>query len=919
MILSSTLITLLWLCYATAQDTFTIAGLFHDDNYQSEMAFKYAIARHNMFNHDIKFKTVIQRIDKNDIFATNKIVCDLVSAEEGIVAIFGPESGVVGPMVESIASNLEIPHLQTYMNYKNNVNSNTVLNIFPDPELLSTGLAALINNMNWKSYMIVYESIDGLMRLQDVLKIPDSSSSPVTIRQLGDSNDHRPLFKEIKKSAETNIILDCDNSIIIDVLKQAKEVDMLDYFHSYVITSLNADTLDFSILDTRANITTVRLFEPNSMNLHNAVRDWEMGELNEMKEIFSLSTSEVLAETALMHDAVNFFTLAFRELHITEPIVAKQLTCDGRVKWDAGYRIATYMKIRPMLGNTVTGTIKFNEVGKRSDFNLHFAEIISGRVEKIAVWGPENGPNALNFTRSVHEQMQQIVENLQKTVVIVSSRLGSPYLKRRQARFEGDILEGNAEFEGYSLDLIDAVAKELNFTYKFVLTSDGAYGSYDKKTKTWNGLIKDLLERKAHLAICDLTITHQRREAVDFSLPFMTLGVSILYSKSKPSERNIFAFMEPLDTYVWIYIVSAYISVTLIMYLIARMAPGDWENPHPCDPNPEELENIWTLKNCLWLILGSTMSQGCDILPKGISSRMATSMWWFFILIISSSYTANLAAFLTMDKMAPSIDSAESLAKQTKIKYGTVDGGSTQTFFKESNFSTFSRMWTQMISTKPSVFEKSNSEGVKRVLTTKNQLYAFLMESSSIEYEIERNCELKQVGNRLDSKGYGIAMPVNSPYRSAINKAVLKLQEDGTLSLLKTKWWKHMYGGGACDDVDDGSSSAELKLANVGGVFLVLGISVSIAMIFAIVEFLWNVHRVSVDLKISHGEAFLLELKFAVKVWITQKRTTPEISENCSQNGDNGIFNKKSTSLEYNSLSSFDNNLKKSKESGLNS
>lgn len=46
------------------------------------------------------------------------------------------------------------------------------------------------------------------------------------------------------------------------------------------------------------------------------------------------------------------------------------------------------------------------------------------------------------------------------------------------------------------------------------------------------------------------------------------------------------------------------------------MAPDDWESPHPCDENPEELENIWTLKNSSWLILGSMMSQGCDILPK---------------------------------------------------------------------------------------------------------------------------------------------------------------------------------------------------------------------------------------------------------------------------------------------------------------
>jgi glutamate receptor, ionotropic, invertebrate len=67
-------------------------------------------------------------------------------------------------------------------------------------------------------------------------------------------------------------------------------------------------------------------------------------------------------------------------------------------------------------------------------------------------------------------------------------------------------------------------------------------------------------------------------------------------------------------------------------------------------------------------------------------------MWWFFALIMVASYTANLAAFLTMDRMGSSISSAEDLAKQVKIKYGTVKGGSTMKFFQYSNFSTYQRM-----------------------------------------------------------------------------------------------------------------------------------------------------------------------------------------------------------------------------------
>lgn len=144
---------------------------------------------------------------------------------------------------------------------------------------------------------------------------------------------------------------------------------------------------------------------------------------------------------------------------------------------------------------------------------------------------------------------------------------------------------------------------------------------------------------------------------------------------------------------------------------------------------------------------------------------MVLGMWWFFCLIITASYTANMAAFLTMERMGPTIESAEDLAKQTKIKYGAVENGATSSFFEKSNFSTYHRMWVNMQSQDESVFVKSNNDGVKRVLTSKG-MYAFLMESSSIEYEIAKNCDLMQVGSWLDSKGYGIAMPVSEYYSS---------------------------------------------------------------------------------------------------------------------------------------------------------
>ena len=61
-----------------------------------------------------------------------------------------------------------------------------------------------------------------------------------------------------------------------------------------------------------------------------------------------------------------------------------------------------------------------------------------------------------------------------------------------------DKLVGNAQFEGYSVDLIYEISKILQFDYKIVLVPDGRYGSYNKETKEWDGMIRELLDQVSH-------------------------------------------------------------------------------------------------------------------------------------------------------------------------------------------------------------------------------------------------------------------------------------------------------------------------------------------------------------------------------------------------------------------------------------
>lgn len=76
---------------------------------------------------------------------------------------------------------------------------------------------------------------------------------------------------------------------------------------------------------------------------------------------------------------------------------------------------------------------------------------------------------------------------------------------------------------------------------------------------------------------------------------------------------------------------------------------------------------------------------------------------------------------------------------------------------------------------------------------------AYLMESTSLEYYTQRNCDVTQVGDLIDDRNYAIGMAKGYKYFHALSEGVLILQEKGVLEKLHTKWWKFKRGGGKCE------------------------------------------------------------------------------------------------------------------------
>ena len=85
-----------------------------------------------------------------------------------------------------------------------------------------------------------------------------------------------------------------------------------------------------------------------------------------------------------------------------------------------------------------------------------------------------------------------------------------------------------------------------------------------------------------------------------------------------------------------------------------------------------------------------------------------------------------------------------------------------------------------MESKEPTVFTSTYAEGMRRVLKGN---FAFLCESSMLDYVVQRDCNLTQIGGLVDSKGYGIATPKGSRWKDRISKAILYLQEKSSIQV----------------------------------------------------------------------------------------------------------------------------------------
>ncbi|XP_049593671.1 glutamate receptor 1a isoform X3 [Syngnathus scovelli] len=861
--------SLLGMCLASSASfpsNINIGGLFPTESHEYEV-FRFALSHHQ----DIpKLVPQVDMVKMGNSFSMTYAFCSQFS--KGVYAIIGLYDRKTVNMLMSFCGALHVCFVTP--SFPIETANQFVIQLRPE---LQDALVGVIEYYGWNKFVYMYSSDSGLSVLQKVLDTAAERNWLVTSVNVETMTEASFLkvFQDLDKRKEGQIIIDCETERLTGILKKIVEQGKNAKSYHYILANLGF--LDIDLTDLRkggANITGFQLVNNSEPSVSRVVQQWIEFDNKDSK----MPKTGLKYTGALTYDGVKVMSTAFQNLRrqridISRRGNAGECLANPPAPWGQGIDIQRALQQVRIDG--LTGHIQFNEKGRRTNYTVSVMELAPSGPKKVGYWNEdEKYVTTASFMRGSNDTY-----GLQNRTYIVTTILESPYVMLKKKHEQ---LVGNDKYEGYIVELAAEIAKHVGYQYKLKIVSDGKYGARDPETKMWNGMVGELVYGKADVAVAPLTITLVREEVIDFSKPFMSLGISIMIKKPTKSKPGVFSFLDPLAYEIWMCIVFAYIGVSVVLFLVSRFSPYEWhaddyeEGGEPQSPtqaagsnglqqgqtttqansnqqSPEQT-NEFGIFNSLWFSLGAFMQQGCDISPRSLSGRIVGGVWWFFTLIIISSYTANLAAFLTVERMVSPIESAEDLAKQTEIAYGTLDAGSTKEFFRRSKIAVFEKMWSYMKAADPSVFVKTTDEGVIRVRKSKGK-YAYLLESTMNEYiEQRKPCDTMKVGGNLDSKGYGIATPKGSPLRIPVNLAVLKLNEQAVLDKLKNKWW---YDKGECGNKDSGrkDKTSALSLSNVAGVFYILIGGLGLAMLVALVEFCYKSRTESRRMKQSINDA----------------------------------------------------------------
>jgi ABC-type amino acid transport substrate-binding protein len=308
----------------------------------------------------------------------------------------------------------------------------------------------------------------------------------------------------------------------------------------------------------------------------------------------------------------------------------------------------------------------------------------------------------------------------------------------------------NTGVYGFSADLWQQIAEMNRLQYTWVRYSDVP------------SLLKAVEQGEVDMAIAAITITSQRADKVNFSLPYYRTGLQIAVRREGRNPAEIaLSYLFSLNTLMGLAVVLALALVSAHLVWLA-------EREHNSDMFPRKYKE--GIREALWwsLVTATTVGYG-DKYPTETLGRILAIAWMLGGVIVISSFTASV----TSASIVSRIRSPQDLYGKA---VGTIRGTTAEVFLLRY----------------PVKIRSYKTLSMANQALRQGQIDAVIYDAPAIRLEVARHPELQVVGQLLGTQDYGIAFARTSPGEASlqerVNVSLLKLQEQGSLEELERKW-----------------------------------------------------------------------------------------------------------------------------------
>ncbi|NXP37266.1 NMDZ1 protein, partial [Leiothrix lutea] len=428
-------------------------------------------------------------------------------------------------------------------------------------------------------------------------------------------------------------------------------------------------------------------------------------------------------ESAHISDAVAVVAQAVHDLFEKENITDPPRGCVGNTNiWKTGPLFKRYWGTGPAGGSRgpegVTGRVEFNEDGDRKFANYSIMNLQNRKLVQVGIYNGSNVRAGLDWVLTNDRKIiwpggetekPQGYQMSTKLKIVTIHQEPFVYVKPTQAdgtcreefTINGDpvkkvfctgpneTIPGRPTVAlccyGFCIDLLIRLAGVMNFTYEVHLVADGKFGTQERvnnsNKKEWNGMMGELLSGQADMIVAPLTINNERAQYIEFSKPFKYQGLTILVKKEIP-RSTLDSFMQPFQSTLWLLVGLSVHVVAVMLYLLDRFSPFGRFKVN----SEEEEEDALTLSSAMWFSWGVLLNSGIgEGAPRSFSARILGMVWAGFAMIIVASYTANLAAFLVLDRpeeRITGINDPRLRNPSDKFIYATVKQSSVDIYFR---------------------------------------------------------------------------------------------------------------------------------------------------------------------------------------------------------------------------------------------